>query len=100
LFFLSDRGVPQVQRLDVADGVLTAVTGWRAGIIDHLPLADPDVVAVDARRHRDRDDAIGIDAGEPRARLRLLDLRTTPDVFRGRHVVSCGNGPPVGRSPC
>jgi dipeptidyl aminopeptidase/acylaminoacyl peptidase len=45
----------------------------------------------DARRRRDRDDAIVVGEREPRARLRLLDLRsgrvTTPDVFGDRHVV-------------
>ena len=49
LFFLSDRadrGTSQVHRLTLADGTATAVTSWRAGITDHLPLADPDLVAL------------------------------------------------------
>src|SRR5919112_1211260 len=97
LYFLSDhaeRGTPQVHRFTLADDGVTAVTSWRAGITDHLPLADPNLVALlaedepteqDARRSRDRDDAMVVGEREPRARLRLLDLRsglvTTPSVF-------------------
>jgi dipeptidyl aminopeptidase/acylaminoacyl peptidase len=103
LFFLSDRaerGIPQVHRLTLADGAATALTSWRAGIVDYLPLADSNVIALlavdelteeNARRSRDRDDAVVVGEREPRARLRLLDLRsgwvTTPDVFGDRHVV-------------
>jgi dipeptidyl aminopeptidase/acylaminoacyl peptidase len=113
LFFLSDRaerGVPQLCRLTLADGAVTVSTGWRAGIIDHLPLAGSGLVALlaedepteeDERRARDRDDAVVAGEREPRARLRLLDLGaglvTTPDVFGGRHVVELrqrpGGGP-------
>ncbi|MGB3438642.1 MAG: prolyl oligopeptidase family serine peptidase [Actinophytocola sp.] len=113
LFFLSDRadrGIAQVHRLTLADGTVTAVTDWRAGITDHLSLADPDLVALlaedepseqEARRAHDRDDAIVVGEREPRARLRLLDLRTgrvtTPAVFGDRHVVELrqrpGHGP-------
>jgi hypothetical protein len=49
LYFLSDRaergysaGAPATH----ADDVVIALTGWRAGIIDHLPLADPNLVAL------------------------------------------------------
>jgi dipeptidyl aminopeptidase/acylaminoacyl peptidase len=110
LFFLSDRaerGTPQVHRLD--DGTVTAVTSWCAGVVDHLPLADPDLVALlaedeptgeDERRARDRDDAVVVGECEPHARLRLLDLRTgqvtTPDVFGGRHVVELRQRPDGG----
>jgi dipeptidyl aminopeptidase/acylaminoacyl peptidase len=112
LFFLSDRadrGTSQVYRLALADGAATAVISWRAGIVDHLPLADPDLVALlaqdepteqDARRIRDRDDAIVVREREPRARLRLLDLRsglvTTPAVFGDRHVVELRQRPDGG----
>ncbi|WNV87035.1 hypothetical protein [Umezawaea sp. Da 62-37] len=112
LFFLSDhadRGTPQLHRLTLADGVVTALTSWRAGIVDHLPLADPDLVALlavdepteqDARRARERDDAIVVGGHEPRARLRLLDLRTgrvtTPEVFGDRHVVELRQRPDGG----
>src|SRR6266496_1110644 len=112
LFFLSDRadrGISQVHRLALADGGVTAVTSWRAGIVDHLPLADPDLVALlaedepteqDTRRARDRDDAIVVGEREPRARLRLLDLRTgqvtTPSVFGDRHVVELRQRPDGG----
>ncbi|MFB9925889.1 prolyl oligopeptidase family serine peptidase [Amycolatopsis halotolerans] len=110
LFFLSDRadrGTSQVHRL--ADGAAAAVTDWRAGILDHLPLAEPHVIALlaedepteqDARRARDRDDAIVVGEREPRARLRLLDLRTghvtTPEVFGDRHVVELRQRPDGG----
>lgn len=112
LFFLSDRaerGTPQLHRLTVADGTVTALTSWRAGVIDHLPLADPDLVALlaegepteqDARRARDRDDAIVVGEREPRARLRLLEPGTgritTPNVFGDRHVVELRQRPDGG----
>jgi dipeptidyl aminopeptidase/acylaminoacyl peptidase len=112
LFFLSDRaerGTPQVHRLTLADGTMTAVTSWRGGIADHLPLADPGLLALlaedepteqDLRRAQDRDDAIVVGEREPRARLRLLDLRTgevaTPAVFGDRHVVELRQRPDGG----
>ena len=112
LYFLSDRaerGTPQLHRLTPADGVVIALTGWRAGIIDQLPLADLNLVALlaedepteqDVRRARDRDDAIVVGEREPRARLRLLDLRTgqvtTPGVFGDRHVVELRQRPDGG----
>ncbi|MEV0155651.1 prolyl oligopeptidase family serine peptidase [Micromonospora sp. NPDC050686] len=112
LFFLSDRahrGTPQLHRLTVAGATVTALTSWRTGIIDHLPLADPNLVALlaedepteqDTRRTRDRDDAIVVGECEPRARLRLLDLRTgritTPDVLGDRHVVELRQRPDGG----
>ncbi|MFD8498484.1 S9 family peptidase [Amycolatopsis sp. NPDC059657] len=104
LFFLSDRadrGIAQVQRLDVTDGAVTAVTGWRAGVIDHLPLADPTIVALLAEDEpTGQDDILVVGECEPRARLRLLDLRTgqvtTPDVFGDRHVVELRQRPDGG----
>ena len=112
LFFLSDRadrGTPQLHGLTLADGTMTTLTSWRAGVIDHLPLADPNVVALlaedepselDERRARDRDDAVVVGECEPRARLRLLDLRTgrvtTPNVFGDRHVVELRQRPDGG----
>lgn len=112
LFFLSDRagrGIPQVHRLTLADGTVTASTGWRAGIVDHLPLAGTELVALlaedeptelDARRAADRDDAVVVGEREPCARLRLLDPRTgrvtTPEVFGDRHVVELRQRPDGG----
>ncbi|TDC37540.1 S9 family peptidase [Micromonospora sp. 15K316] len=112
LFFLSDRadrGTPQLHGLTLADGTTTTLTSWHAGVIDHLPLTDPNLVALlaedepteqDARRARDRDDAIVVGEREPRARLRLLDLRTgrvtTPNVFADRHVVELRQRPDGG----
>jgi hypothetical protein len=98
-----------VHRFTLADDGVTAVTSWRAGITDHLPLADPNLVALlaedepteqDTRRAQDRDDAIVVGEREPRARLRLLDLRTgqvtTPSVFGDRHVVELRERPDGG----
>jgi dipeptidyl aminopeptidase/acylaminoacyl peptidase len=112
LFFLSDRGdrgTPQVHRFTVGDGTVTALTSWRAGISDHLPLVGGNLVALlaedelseqDARRAREGDDAIVVGEREPCARLRLLDLRTgrvtTPEVFDGRHVVELQQRPDGG----
>lgn len=112
VFFLSDRavrGTPQVRRFTPADGMVTALTNWRAGILDHLPLADPNLIALlaedepteqDAHRAQTRDDAIVVGEREPRARLRLLDPRTgqvfTPEVFGDRHVVELRQRPDGG----
>lgn len=112
LYFLSDRaerGTAQLHRFTPSDGAVTALTGWAAGIDDHLPLAEPDLVALiaedepteeDARRARDRDDAVVVGEREPLARLRLLDLRTgritTPEAFGGRHVVELRQRPDGG----
>ncbi len=112
LFFLSDRadrGTPQLHRLALADSTPTALTSWRTGIIDHLQLADPDLVALlaedelseqDTRRALDRDDAIVVGEREPHARLRLLDPRTgqvtTPSVFGDRHLVELRQRPDGG----
>ncbi|MEE6262551.1 S9 family peptidase [Plantactinospora sonchi] len=112
LFFLSDRaerGIPQLHRFTLADATVTVLTGWRTGIIDHLPLVDPGRIALlaedepteqDARRARDRDDAVVVGEREPRARMRLLDLPTgritTPDVFDDRHVVELRQRPDGG----
>jgi dipeptidyl aminopeptidase/acylaminoacyl peptidase len=111
LYFLSDRdqrGVAQLHRLD--GGEVGALTAWRGGIADHLPLAGSGLLALlaedepteeDDRRARERDDAVVAGEDEARARLRLLDPRTgrieTPDVLAGRHVVELrerpGGGP-------
>jgi dipeptidyl aminopeptidase/acylaminoacyl peptidase len=112
LFFLSDRarrGVPQLYQFAPADGTVTALTSRPCGIIDHLPLTGPGLVALlaedepteqDARRARNRDDAVVVGEREPRARLRLLDLRTgriaTPDAFGDRHVVELRQRPDGG----
>ncbi|GAA2693019.1 alpha/beta hydrolase family protein [Actinoplanes palleronii] len=103
LFFLSDRahrGRPQLHRFTA--GTVTAVTSWGAGILDHLPLADPDLVALLAEDEPTErpGDVIVVGEREPRARLRLLDLRTnritTPDVFPDRHVVGLRQRPDGG----
>ncbi|WP_405432850.1 S9 family peptidase [Micromonospora sp. NBC_00617] len=112
LFYLSDRaerGTPQLHALTLADGTITTLTRWLVGVLDHLPLTDPNLVVLltedepteqDARRARDRDDVIVVGEREPRARLRLLDLRTgrvtTPAVFGDRHVAELRQRPDGG----
>jgi dipeptidyl aminopeptidase/acylaminoacyl peptidase len=103
VYFLSDRASPgtaQLHRVGLADGVVRTVTSWAGGVSGHLPLADPDVVAViaadersseDERRDRERDDARVWGERVRRDRVRLLDARTgkvrTPDALGDRHVV-------------
>jgi hypothetical protein len=112
LFFLSDRdrrGTPQLYGFSVPGATVTALTGRRAGIRDHLPLAGAGMIALlsedepteqDIRRARDRDDAIVVGEREPRTRLLLLDLRTGriagPDAFADRHVVELRQRPDGG----
>jgi dipeptidyl aminopeptidase/acylaminoacyl peptidase len=109
LYFLSDRTAPgaaQLHRVGLADGVVQAVTSWAGGVSGHLPLADPDVVAViaadelsaeDERRERERDDARVWGERVRRDRLRLLDVRSgevrTPDALADRHVVEVARRP-------
>ncbi|MBB4683306.1 S9 family peptidase [Amycolatopsis jiangsuensis] len=103
LFFLSDRatrGVPQLQRASVSDGVVTTLTARPEGIVDYYPLADPHSVVL-LSEHSPARDPIVAGEDEPHARLQLLDVRTgqitTPEVFEGRHVAEVrprpGGGP-------
>ncbi|KAA2267213.1 S9 family peptidase [Solihabitans fulvus] len=112
VFFLSDRverGVPQLHRIPRTGGDAEALTAWRAGIDDHLPLADPNLVALvardepteeDVRRAERRDDAVVRGERVPVARLRLLDLRTgrirTPCAHGDRHVAEVAQRPDGG----
>jgi dipeptidyl aminopeptidase/acylaminoacyl peptidase len=112
IFFLSDRahrGTAQLHRIGPAGGDAEALTTWTAGIRDHLPLADTDLVAViaqdeptdeDERRAKQRDDATVWGERVRLSRLRLLDLRTreirTPDAFGDRHVVEVVQRPDGG----
>jgi dipeptidyl aminopeptidase/acylaminoacyl peptidase len=113
IYFLSDlpeRGTAQLHRIRPTGGAAEALTTWKGGIRGHLPLADPDLVALvaadeptteDERRARDRDDARVWGERVRRSRLRLLDLRTreitTPHAVPDRHVVEVvqrpGGGP-------
>ncbi|MGW4939963.1 S9 family peptidase [Actinoplanes sp. NPDC004185] len=83
IYFLSDRaerGTAQVCRVGLFDGVAETVTSEPGGVSAHLPLTDPDLVAV-----------IAAPAEAGPDRLRLLDVRSgqvrTPDTFGDRHVV-------------
>ncbi|HEY2669892.1 MAG TPA: S9 family peptidase [Rugosimonospora sp.] len=112
ILFTSDRaerGVPQLHRIRIDGGEAEALSTWRAGISDHYPLADPDLVAVvaedepddeDERRDMERDDAIVWGQRSRPARLRLLDVRTrevhTVDAFGDRHVVEVAQRPDGG----
>ncbi|HEX3789088.1 MAG TPA: prolyl oligopeptidase family serine peptidase [Pseudonocardiaceae bacterium] len=103
IFFRSDRvepGSAQLCRLTPADSRVDVLTAWPTGIDDHLPLADPDLVALLATDDR-RDEDVIVRGTEFRpGRLRLLDLRTgvvrTPDVLTGRHVVELAQRPDGG----
>jgi dipeptidyl aminopeptidase/acylaminoacyl peptidase len=112
IFFLSDRserGTAQLHRIRPGGGDVEALTTWKGGIRDHLPLANPDLVVViaqdeptdeDERRAKQRDDATVWGERVRLSRLRLLDLRTreirTPDVFGDRHVVQVVQRPDGG----
>jgi dipeptidyl aminopeptidase/acylaminoacyl peptidase len=109
VFFLSDRakqGTAQLHRIRLAGGEAEALTSWQGGIRQHLPLADPELVAVvaldepteeDERRKKQRDDAKVWGERVRPARLRLLDLRTrevrTPAAFGDRHVIEVAQQP-------
>lgn len=110
LFFLSDqgeRGTAQLHRLRLDSGDTEVLTDWKGGIQGHLPLADPDLVAVvapdepteeDERRTRERDDARVWGEHVRPAKLRLLDLRTEKisEPSGDRHVVEVVQRPDGG----
>ena len=90
-------------------GAAEALTAWRSGISDHVPLADGRTVAVvaadepdaeDERREEEGDDAVVWGERTAGARLRLLDLDTralrTVDGLGGRHVVEVTQRPDGG----
>lgn len=109
LFFGSDRmtrGAIQVHRISLDGGEAEALTTWRSGIFDYLPLADGRLVAVvaadeptdeDKRRLADRDDAMVWGEQVPHGRLRLLNLDTGQlhlvDGLGDRHVVELAQRP-------
>ncbi|GAA2805068.1 hypothetical protein [Nonomuraea dietziae] len=112
LFFESDRltrGTAQLHRIPVDGGQARALTTWRSGIRDHLPLADGRRVAVmaedppsdeDERRKAERDDAKVWGQQVPYGRLRLLELDTgrsrVVDGLGDRHVVEVTQRPDGG----
>ncbi|MEV4163410.1 S9 family peptidase [Nonomuraea dietziae] len=112
LFFESDRlarGTAQLHRIPVDGGQARALTTWRSGIRDHLPLADGRRVAVvaedppsdeDERRKAERDDAKVWGEQVPYGRLRLLELDTgrsrVVDGLGDRHVVEVTQRPDGG----
>ncbi|SNS82760.1 Dipeptidyl aminopeptidase/acylaminoacyl peptidase [Streptosporangium subroseum] len=112
LFFASDRrerGVPQLHRISLDGGEAEALTAWKGGISDHLPLGDAHLVAViaadepteeDERRESERDDAKVWGERVPYDRLRLLDLGTgelrVVDGLGDRHVVEVVQRPDGG----
>lgn len=112
IYFLSDRaerGTAQLQRIRPSGGDVEALTGWTAGIRDHHPLAELDLIVViahdeptdeDARRAEQRDDAEVWGERVRFCRLRLLDLRTreisTPEALGDRHVVEVVQRPDGG----
>lgn len=109
VFFLSDRaedGTTQLHRIRLAGGDVDTLTAWSGGIHGHLPLSDPDLVALfapdettdeDRRRALERDDARVWGERVPLDRIRLLDLRTgeirTPVTTGDRHAVEMTQRP-------
>ena len=112
LFFTSDRmerGTSQLHRISLDGGEAEALTTWKGGISDHLPLGDARTVAViaadepteeDERRETERDDAQVWGERVPYDRLRLLDLGTgelrVMDGLGDRHVVEVVQRPDGG----
>ena len=112
IFFLSDRlerGTAQLHRIRPSGGDVEALTTWKGGIREHLPLANPHLIALiaqdeptdeDERRAKQRDDARVWGERVCLSGLRLLDLRTreirTPDAFGDRHVVEVVQRPDGG----
>ncbi|SDM59623.1 S9 family peptidase [Allokutzneria albata] len=109
VYFLSDRaerGTPQLHRIRLDGGEAEPLTAWKGGISDHLPLADPGVVALvaadepteeDERRERERDDARVYGERVRYARVRLLSLAdkqiAAPIGPSERHVVELAQRP-------
>jgi dipeptidyl aminopeptidase/acylaminoacyl peptidase len=109
LYFLSDRakrGETQVQRLSLAGGEAEALTDWQGGVSAFAPLADGHTLALlatdpltdeDARRERERDDAIVWGERLRPRRLRLLDLGTrairTVEALGERHIAALAPAP-------
>ena len=97
LYFLSDRaarGTAQLHRT----GLAGPLTSWAGGVSDHLPLHDPDLVALVAADGRSTADEVRVRGADPRPdRLRLLDLRTghirTPEGLGDRHVIALAERP-------
>lgn len=109
LYFLSDRlerGKPQLHRLPLEGGESEALTDWKPGLVDVVPLVDERTIALlamdlpteeDERRERERDDAEVFGERWQLQRLRLLDIDTrvlrTIDALGDRHVVEVAPSP-------
>ncbi|AWS42515.1 S9 family peptidase [Streptosporangium sp. 'caverna'] len=112
LLFTSDRmepGTSQLHRISLDGGEAEALTTWKSGISDHLPLGDAHRIAViaadeptaeDERRRIERDDAKVWGERVAYDRLRLLDLGTgelrVVDGLGDRHVVEVAQRPDGG----
>lgn len=99
----------QLYRVGAGGGAAEQLTVWRSDIHDHIPLADPNLIALiaedeptedDERRSTERDDAVVCGERIRLHRLRLLDLQTleihTPDAFVDQHVVAVSQRPDGG----
>jgi dipeptidyl aminopeptidase/acylaminoacyl peptidase len=103
LFFGSDRtkrGNTQVHRIALDGGEAEALTTWKSGISDYLPLADGRRVAVVAADENEPNDVKVWGQQVPYGRLRLLDLDTgefsVVDGLGDRHVVELAQRPDGG----
>ncbi|HEX3646883.1 MAG TPA: S9 family peptidase [Pseudonocardiaceae bacterium] len=106
IFFRSDHDAPgkaRLCRITLADDDRQALTMWHGVIRDHVPLVDPELVAItetdEPDRDDDRDDA-DVRTQPKSARLRLLDTRTgllsAAESFGGRHVAELAQRPDGG----
>ncbi|HEX5117468.1 MAG TPA: S9 family peptidase [Pseudonocardiaceae bacterium] len=106
IFFRSDHDVPgkaRLCRLTLADDDRQALTTWHGTIAHHVPLVDPELVAITAPdepvKRNDRDDA-DVRSRPKQARLRLLNTRTgqlsAPESFGDRHVADVVQRPDGG----
>lgn len=109
LYFLSDRaerGKAQLHRLPLAGGEAEALTDWKGGVAEFVPLPGDRTIAFlakdgptdeEARRERERDDAKVYGERWPQHRLRLLDLTTrdvrTVDALGDCHVAEISPSP-------
>ncbi|HEX5405833.1 MAG TPA: S9 family peptidase [Pseudonocardiaceae bacterium] len=106
IFFRSDHDAPgkaRLCRLTPADDDRQALTSWHGTIEQHVPLVDPELVAITATdeppKRAERDDADVRTQPKP-ARLRVLNTRTgqlsAPAPFGDRHVADIAQRPDGG----
>ena len=102
-----ERGTAQLHRISLDGGEVEALTTWKGGISDHLPLAEPDLVAVIApdeptdedERRAEQATTRGMGragAPLPAAPARPADPPSAPEALGDRHVVEVAERPDGG----